>query len=59
MILQELHNNEGRQSIMAARRTTYSKLKSLVTARKFDLINMKDISKEKDIVIQNLNNCEN
>lgn len=57
MILQDLHNNEGRQSIMTARRTAYNKVKSLVSARKFDLINMKDISKEKDIVIQNLNNC--
>jgi hypothetical protein len=41
---------------MSARRNNYNKLQTLVKQRKFDQINIKELNKEKDIVIQNLNN---
>lgn len=41
---------------MSARRSNYNKLQTLVKQRKFDQINIKELNKEKDIVIQNLNN---
>ena len=41
---------------MSARRNNYNKLQNLLRQRKFDQINIKELNKEKDIVIQNLNN---
>lgn len=59
MILDQIHRNENKQDVMKSHRDNYNRFKNLVTSRKFDQINIKDVNQEKDLVIQHLNNCEN
>ncbi len=57
MILDSLHRLESKQSLMTNHRLNYNKFKAFITERKFDLINIKEVNKEKDLVIEHLNNC--
>ncbi len=59
MILDEIHKNENKQDIMKSHRENYNRFKNLVSSRKFDRINIKEVNREKDLVIQHLNSCEN
>lgn len=43
---------------MTDHRLQYNKFKAFVVERKFDLINIKDVNRQKDLVIQHLGNSQ-
>lgn len=59
MFLDNLNNRDGSEALMSNHRRLFAKFKTLVSQRKFDDIEVREVNQEKEMVIRHMNNAEN